>query len=302
MTSTISKFVWPRPTLADCITVMVIRDTRGCALDQTQRFNFFPASPIPAVICMFTGDSHAIDHPDQMHQPSTGARSPSRFTFVGPQPWPMISWNPGEVFGVMIGFYPYALSAMTGLGLSSFAGCVVPAEEALPQPLLQACRNFFDAVPRQGLEKSFSVLEDELEIMWADARPAGNSSPRLIADWSRSVVDRATATGSGRSTRQIQRRVKSWTGVGERDLQGFGQMQQLHFKVREATRKGDVDWAALAAASGFADQAHMIRRMKQHTGFTPKQLYDCARYDEAFWYHRLYAQIIDQYLGPPKDQ
>jgi len=76
-------------------------------------------------------------------------------------------------------------------------------------------------------------------------------------------------------------------------------MQQLHFKVREAERKGDVDWPELAAVAGFADQAHMIRRMKQYTGFTPKQLLECARYDEAFWYHRLYAQIIDQYLGAP---
>lgn len=302
VTSTISEFVWPRPALADCITVMVIRDTRGCALEQNQRFTFFPASPMPAVGCMFAGDSHTIDHPDQMDRPWTGPRSPSCFTFVGAQPGPIVTWNPGEVYGVLIGFYPYALAAMTGLGLSSFAGRVVPAEEALPQPLLAVCRNFFDSVPRQGLESSFAVLEDELEIIWADARPAGTGSQRLIADWSRSLVHRATATGSGRSTRQVQRRVKSWTGFGERDLQVFGQVQQLHFKVREAARNGDVDWAALAAASGFADQAHMIRRMKQHTGFTPKQLYESAKYDEAFWYHRLYARIIDQYLGQPKGQ
>jgi hypothetical protein len=35
-------------------------------------------------------------------------------------------------------FYPDALSAMTGLDLSSFTGRVVLAEEALPQPMLES--------------------------------------------------------------------------------------------------------------------------------------------------------------------
>jgi len=297
VTSTTSEFVWPRPALADCITAMVIRDTRGCGLDQNQRFNYFPASPTPALIFMFAGDSHTVDDPDLMSRPWMAARRRSNFTFIGPQPSPIISWNPGEVYWVFIGFYPYALFAMTGLDLSSFVGFELPAEEALPQPILGVCRNFFDAVPRHGLERSFSTLEDELEIIWADARPAGTKSQRLIADWSRSVVAAAAATGSGRSTRQVQRRVKSWTGVAERDLLGFSQVQQLHLKVYEAERKGDVDWARLAAASGFADQPHMIKRVKQHTGFTPKQLYEYARCDEAFWFHRVYARMIEQYLG-----
>jgi hypothetical protein len=36
MTSTISEFVLPRPALAGCIVGMLVRDTRGCALDQAQ--------------------------------------------------------------------------------------------------------------------------------------------------------------------------------------------------------------------------------------------------------------------------
>jgi AraC-like DNA-binding protein len=115
-------------------------------------------------------------------------------------------------------------------------------------------------------------------------------------------VHRASATGSGRSTRQIARRVKSSTGVGERDLQWFSHIRQLGFNLIDASRKGDVDWAALAAASGFADQAHMIRRLKQHTGFTPKELVDRARYDEALWIYRLNGRIIDQLLARPMGQ
>jgi hypothetical protein len=41
----------------------------------------------------------------------------------------------------------------------------------------------------------------------------------------------------------------------------------------------------------------MIRRMKQLTGFTPKQLGESMRRDEAFWYYRLLARVTDEYLG-----
>jgi AraC-like DNA-binding protein len=302
VTSAISDFVVPRPALTDCLTAMIVRDTRGCALDHAQRFNFLPAWPWPIVSWMFAGDGHLIDQPDQVERPWTGARAPSRFFFYGAQLRPFITWNPAEVYVISLGFYPDAFSAMTGLDLSLFTGSAVPAEEALPQPMLEACRNFFDSVPREGVERSFSVLQDKIEVMWAGMRPAETRS-RFTADWSRNVVHRATATGSGRSTRQIARRVKSWTGVGERDLQLLGQLWRLLFNPHEgATRKGDVEWAAIAAAFGFTDQAHMIKRMKQLTGFTPKQLHESARYDEAFWYYRLIARVADEYLARQKGQ
>jgi AraC-like DNA-binding protein len=80
-------------------------------------------------------------------------------------------------------------------------------------------------------------------------------------------------------------------------------MEQLSLEWLAAARKGDVDWAALAAASGFTDQAHMIRQSQKHTGFTPKQLHESARYDEAFWYYRLWARVVgDQLLARLKGQ
>src|SRR3954452_20853544 len=175
---------------------------------------------------------------------------------------------------------------------------MVPVEEVLPQPLLEPCRDFFDAVRREGFEKGLSVLEDRIAIIWAGARPAGTRPMRWIKDWSGSLVARAALTDVGRSARQIARRVKSWTGVSQRDLQGRGHTEQLYARVHEAIQKGDVDWAGLAAASGFADQPHMIRQMRRHTGFTPEQLRRSARNDEAFWAYRL----LGQYFLKPERQ
>lgn len=292
-----SQIAWPRPRIAGCVFCMIIRDTRGVELDHAQRFNFFPAAPLCGVTWVFAGDWHLIDRPDQMERPWTGARLPC-LVFSGPRLGPLVSWNPGKTYAISIAFYPDAFSAMTGLDLSLFTGRTVAAEEALPQQILDACHNFFDDVRSEGIERGFSVLESKIEIMWGEARITGTRPIRWIKDWSRSLVLRATLTDIGRSTRQVARRVRSWTGVSQRDLQGLGHTEQLYAKLYEAVQNGDVDWAGLAAASGFADQAHMIRQMRRHTGFTPEQLRRSAGNDEAFWGYRL----LGQYFTKPNDQ
>jgi AraC-like DNA-binding protein len=295
--TTISQIVWPRPALAGCVFCTIVRDTRGVALDQAQRFNFFPASPLCSVIWVFAGDWLLIDQSEQMERPWTGARLPG-VAFFGAQLGPLVSWNPGETYAITVAFYPDAFAAMTGLDLSPFTGRMAPAEEVLPRSILDPCRDFFDDVRREGVERGFSVLEDKIAILWAGARPAGSRPMRWTKDWSRSLALRASLTGLGRGTRQIARRVKSWTGVSQRDLQGFGHSEQLYAKLHEALQKGDVDWSGLAAASGFADQAHMIRRMRRHTGLTPEQLRQSAARDEAFWGYRLLGQYFAKPAAP----
>jgi len=106
--------------------------------------------------------------------------------------------------------------------------------------------------------------------------PAEEVLPKLILEPCRAAFDAVLREGT----------------VSERDLQGLGHSEQLYAKLHEALQKGDVDWAGLAAVSGFADQAHMIRRMRRHTGFTPEQLRQSASSDEAFWGYRLLGQYF----------
>jgi AraC-like DNA-binding protein len=295
MTSTTtSQIVWPGPAVAGCVFCTIIRDTRGVALDHSQRFNFFPAAPVCSVAWVLAGDCHLVERPEQMERPWTGAKLPGLAVF-GPQLGPLVSWNPGETYAITISFYPDAFAAMTGLDLSQFAGRMASAEQVLPPAILQPCREFRDDIGREGLERGCSILEDKIEIIWSGARPPGPRPVRRIKDWSRSLAVRAAFTDLGRSTRQIARRVKSWTGVSQRDLQGLGHTEQLYANLHEAIAEGEVDWAGLAAASGFADQAHMIRQLRRHTGFTPEQLRQSTRTHEAFWGYRL----LGEYFAKP---
>jgi AraC-like DNA-binding protein len=289
--------MWPRPASAGCVFCTILRDTRGCALDQAERFNFFPASPLCCVTFVLAGEFHVIDQ-EAMERPWTGPKLPG-MAFSGAQLRPLVTWNPGETHAIVICFYPDAFSAMTGLDLSPFTGRTVPAEEALPPSILGPCRDFHVAASCDGIERSLAALDDAIESLWTGARPAEATSAKWIEDWRKGVVQRAAQAGSGRSSRQIARRVKSWTGVNERDLHGLGHTEQLYANLHAAAEDGDVDWAGLAAASGFADQAHMIRQMRRHTGFTPAQLRQSAAHDEAFWGYRLLGQYFETPEGRP---
>jgi AraC-like DNA-binding protein len=225
-----------------------------------------------------------------MERPWTGTKVPNP-SFATPLPKPSVTWNSGEVFMIVAVFYPDAFSAMTGLDLSQFTVRPI-TEQVLPSSIVEPCRNFSDVVPREGAENSLSALYDQIEIVWRSTRPAGSRPTRRLKDWRRSLASRAAFSGQGRSTRQIARRIKSWTGVSERDLRGLGHAEQLYAKLHEAIENGDVDWAELAAAAEFADQPHMIRQMRRSSGFTPEQLRQKAGNDEAFWGYRLLRQYF----------
>ena len=175
---------------------------------------------------------------------------------------------------------------------SEFTGRVVAAEEVLPSPILEPCRKLFDAVSHEGLGRALSALEDQIELRWASMRPAESRPTRRLKDWSRSLASRAAFSGPGRSSRRIARRIRSWTGLSERDLRGLGHAEQLYRELHEAAGNGGINWAEVAAAAGFADQAHMIRQMRRSSGFTPEQLRQKARSDEAFWGYRLLGEYF----------
>jgi AraC-like DNA-binding protein len=149
----------------------------------------------------------------------------------------------------------------------------------------------------KGVVGSTEAFEDKIEPMWTGVRPSGTTSTKWLTDWIARLVFKAELTNSGRSKRQIARRIKSWAGVSERDLHGIGHSEQLFAKLHEAMQMGDLDWAELAAEAGFADQAHMIRRMRQYTGFTPEQFRQSAGNDEAFWGYRLLRQYFTKQEG-----
>lgn len=75
------------------------------------------------------------------------------------------------------------------------------------------------------------------------------------------------ATGMGWSTRRLHREFTASCGYGPKTMQRILRVQRVT-RVAHRTRRR-LSLSAIAAASGFADQAHMTREFRAITGFTP---------------------------------
>ncbi len=91
-------------------------------------------------------------------------------------------------------------------------------------------------------------------------------------------VDRLAAD-IGLSNRQLERRFISEVGLGPKLLSRILRFQQVFRAVEAAS----ADWADVAVACGYYDQAHLIRDFRQFAGQTPAVLFDdFSRFTELF--------------------
>jgi len=74
------------------------------------------------------------------------------------------------------------------------------------------------------------------------------------------------------SRRQLERNFAHWIGTSPRHLAQVARLQSVSRHARSGGGLADV-----AAASGYADQAHMTRAVRQLTGLTPRQFVQSMR-------------------------
>lgn len=114
---------------------------------------------------------------------------------------------------------------------------------------------------------------DEVAARLARRRPDAEILPdrrlRLALRWLRlaAVPVERVAEAAGLSPRQFHRRCTAATGLSPKTLARVLRLQRLLPGLRAGQPA-----AALAAAAGFADQAHMTRDLRHLTGLTPTAL------------------------------
>lgn len=281
----IAEVLWPRPSLAGCILATFVRDTRGCDLTSAQRMNYFAASPYCGISWFIEGQAHPVGWGEGTESPAARPALP-RLLFHGPHRSPSIGWNPGPVYAMLTLLHADAVAALTGIDISTMIDRVVPVDDVLNDALLSACQEIW----RSGdARERYRRFEEKLDPLWQEARPTGHVSSHLLQDWTRALAVRAATSGTGRSLRQAERRIRSWTGRSLRGLQASVLTEKTH-AISVHHRGKELELAQLAAEAGFADQSHMTRHIKRETGFTPDQLRVLIDTDEAFWCYRLMGE------------
>ncbi len=218
---------------------------------------------------------------------STGPVLP-RVIFCGPCTKPTTSWNHGPVLVMTVAIYPEAWKAVTGCDISKLVDVVRPLDEVAGGPLLDLCQ---DVMSMGQADEGLRVFFDGLQTIWPEFRPPKGYAANLVGDWSRLVLARAMSSTAGKSARQLQRRIKSWTGQNQRELEAHARVENLYREIVIARKDGQVvDLAQFATEHGFADQSHMGRVVREKTGWSPAKINHLIDEHESFWFYRLIGE------------
>ena len=276
----------PRLALSGCVRAYLGRSTRGVSLAYAQRLNRFPASPLCAITWFLHGECRMLPWHEGVPPEEAAGEPLAPVLFNGAYDRPSMSVSCGEGQAFMLLLLPDAFQALTGHDAGRWRNQAVPAEQVFDAawlPLFQAVRQADNDSARMAL------VEDFLAPRWAGVRRDGPAMLRSTHDWAQALALRAATSGLGRSVRQMERRIKAWSGLPLRDLRSLARAEQSYYQARQAHREGRLDWARVAQTSGYADQSHFCRETRRVTGYSPQALRVLVDTDESFWLYRIWG-------------
>ncbi|GHD79643.1 helix-turn-helix domain-containing protein [Vogesella fluminis] len=278
--------IWlPGPALAAAVRAVVARDIRGIALPDAQRYSYFPASPLCALSWFFSGYSDSLA-PGSLPGPDSLRQRLPACCVSGPFTRPSCSHAAPDTYGMMLLFPPDAFAALTGIEPGELLNRFTGFDKLLPADWQDFCRAVMQAA---GDEARLLLIETFIGQRWPQVRPAQSRLSRINQDWAQHLALRASLSGIGRSARQIERRIKQWSGQSLRELQGLGRAERVFLASVADGLHGEVSMSALAAEYGYSDQSHLIRQSRRITGFTPGEMRERLYCDEGFWAYRLWG-------------
>jgi AraC-like DNA-binding protein len=175
----------------------------------------------------------------------------------------------GDVFyGVR--FWPGAARAGLLSDLSRLRNEVAPLEQVLPGRWSAE----FRAALADGPGDEEAVRR--LDRVWAPLAPrAADLDPvvmrtvfAVIQSQGQTTVARLAAD-AGVSERHLRRRFTRDVGLSPKE---FARVRRLRSSIVEALGSAERCWVELAAAGGYADQAHLVKEYKRLSGLAPEAL------------------------------
>jgi AraC-like DNA-binding protein len=166
-------------------------------------------------------------------------------------------------------FRPGALAGVVKAPMAEMRDCRL---DTMPLPVNDGgCLT--DAVADGATPHRLVKLATRLLARWHGLRGADHGAARAVravgmfAARHEDMTVAQIAAGAGMSVRTLRRVFDSSVGVSPKFFARVLRLQDV-LAMMEAERAA-MDWADVAARTGFADQAHMVREFRGFTGRTP---------------------------------
>lgn len=277
-------------SLAGALAALICRDTGGVDLDAAQRLSHFPASPMLSLAWYVDVEAGLVSRTPAAAGGGRWTAFGSPIVLAGSQSEPSAGWTRTTGRAGMILFDVEVARALFGLDPSAIHDRFVDARQYLDASWSDLLDGLMAAPDDRA---ALAVLTQHLGPRWRALRQQ-DSVPRALTRFGRDWVERlgwqAHQWRRTHGPRQVERRVKAWTGRSLRSWQALVQTEGLFEAARGRHDAGEpYDWAALAQDLGFADQAHMARATRRISGFSPTDFAQRFRDDESFWVYRLWV-------------
>ncbi|WIV98078.1 helix-turn-helix domain-containing protein [Kinneretia aquatilis] len=282
---TVALLLVPSLALSGCLRACLWRDTTRASgtLSEAQRESHFAATPLCGLTWTLQGGGWEVLE--------GGALLPieHRALLGGPRSRPVHFRSDGGVRSFMVALQPEALHVLTGLDLSALLDRYVAIEQLLPGEDWRQLNT--QMLAARDEQECMALLEAFFLPRWRALQQERTAAPERgrYRDWMQHLALRAIAGGHGASLRQMERRIKQWSGQSLRALRGISRAEATFFQVRREMEAGEVVWSALAQDAGYTDQAHLCRETRRVTGFSPEELRRRIDEEEAFWPYRIWA-------------
>ena len=184
---------------------------------------------------------------------------------IGPHDRPVTNEPTGETFAVGIVTTPVGARAALGVDPATVAGAVVdlrtawPAADGLRRDLLATARD-----PEAMLDLTEEALRVGLDLDVPGLDRCERAVALLAVDPTRAIADIAGELGVSHG--HLDREFTRIVGLSPRRLARLLRVERL---LAAIDLDAAVPWADLAAELGWADQSHLIRDVRRHTGSTP---------------------------------
>ena len=266
---------------------VVCRDTRGFELSDAQRLSHFPASPLVCLSWYRELDAGLVQ---ACANGPTWRPFGTALTLSGSQSRPTTSWAPTTGFGGMVCFAADAAKALFDLDLATVHDRFLVARAAFG-PQWQTFLD--DLICSADDTQTLEVLAHYLSPRWEGIRGRRSAVATLREAgrrWVGTLAWQAREWSRTHSERQVERRIKAYSGRSLREWQSLVKSEGAYFAAADRFASGQsFDWAAFAQDEGFADQAHLSRTTKRMTGFSPTEFAQRYFEDESFWMYRLWV-------------
>jgi AraC-like DNA-binding protein len=265
----------PRASLEACVRGFLVR--RVGVPSDSEHLSNFPATASCGLSWFLEGS--AVRVPDEQS-------AQAHIVFRGPQTRPVVARHRGPLHMFILLLAPDALCWLTGAGVDRYLNRICPLAAALDEPW-QAMA--LDVLHAPTDEDRVKLIEKFLEPRWHAARSRNRAASwgpaQRHGEWSRAAISRAHLFARGRCRRQLERQMRTMTGLSARALRGLARTEDALLMAAHSTQL-HANWAIIAAEAGYADQSHLCRELRRYTGFSPQQLWRYVPKEEGLWVYR----------------